>query len=1632
MLSFFIDKAKYIKAVDFQDLISRKLRLNLSTIDEQLLFYYYRDKADAKYFNYDKFLNKLSLKMKSVEQPQLKMTKGISSMPFSEEEIKKILRVIAVEIDAQNIDFEGKIYDYDDDGLLTEAEFETVMKSLKLNLNTQDVTSLVNKYYNTIDKKVYAGQLVKDLEKYSVPGSRTNLGMKKSHSTIMVKVSKYITKNKAENKVVDEMFMMDKYSEGALKEDEIKTAFTNADIKLSTKQVQDLLAELRADKNNKYNYVHLLISLFGNTSHIKRNQERIKQKSMKSVRSDKREEEKKEISKTDLRKDPRDKRAEEDRFGKKRPGRTVSVSSDGLERRDSREESKKRDRSERSDRSLRRRDSKSDRRTGSRRDSVSSKHSDYFKSSQGSRSPLSRGSPSRSPRRGKTEEMKKLDLERDTSLTIRRDDSRGADVGRARDDSIRNRDRSLNPRDDRGRSDYDSKSRGDPASRSPSDNRGTGTATGTRGGPRPSAEVDPPKKRILKNTEITSISRIVGSQIRNSKEDYREVFRKVSHNDKYKMINDSELFEALKIMRVDLQYGDEKRLSTEIDTQNIRNAKRMFSYEKFLQKAGVSDLQREDSNINQEIEAQLTREEIKIGDDIVEDMQRAMREERLTLFQVTGMRTSDTNISWENFKNGIEDHLMRFWIQLSSNKDRLAIFKLFLCDPKSIFISAERLYKLFKIDIPKPAERDERREPGLFEEEHTFRGDEALAGGPASRGPSRSDNRLDNTRPKSRPDYEEEEDYEETKKYEKDKLRIDDQGKINMAVNDFLIDLKSKEIDFEKTIATKTGFYSDQEFIAMLQKVEYVTSSGEQIDILRGAFRDDKDKTKISVNKMRQYFNTIDPSYLNKGAVKSEADAKQRLNNLPEKVKEYVTRIDNFFKRKNLDIKQIFKEMDKDGNGTISEAEFTRTLMKTYRVDGFDITKFKEVYTALDLNKDNSITVGELMYFFEGAKRSEEERKRQMSKDVLDQISFEISKLFEEFDSGNKGYIVQDDLFKILKAAGVYVDKSVCSAIIRENDTDGDGKLTKKEFEKVMMDKMTKELIDDEDAIQDLNTMFHNADINKDGYLTIDELDIMFKQCNANITYEDLVGLMREIDVDGDGRLDIDEFIALMTMDQSSFKSSKSGNTQLMMKKSSKKPAYEFVKYFKIMPNHFVESFTTRLWKKKKNLPSSVFEPKINSETLLYKDLKEHMLPKSDKDHPILAFQLLIENATGVPYPKEDPKAEGSDMKIVKREVRVSMYDTKTGKYIANSAYVHAIYETKNLDKWKFNSWGSVGPNPLIFTSKDKEVVGDEADVHLIFEFVIVCKMGQNCKDMSCGFSALPLKELRDKAKRKNHFTLDIKGGSPDLVVDLDPFNFNKDLGLFRKIQRGNILSRTRVKLRFFEGMSAEGKFNISLLPSTCIINKKLLHFCSGYRVYLSRKLCKETTDNAGFIMPSGNHVIKTFPFILDNPDVCHKVLMEWHNNVSKHIPKTSKRNMDFIVEKVEVYISRLYLVKYADNFNLTEGKEYESTVYDEQKHKLREELLDYALKADMPKVTYKPQKKIEAMTTFKPFNIRELELDVFDSHANKVGFYQQEFEQKGLVPTPTSGKSKSQFAPREGVREETKEEPDGRSKLNR
>lgn len=81
-----------------------------------------------------------------------------------------------------------------------------------------------------------------------------------------------------------------------------------------------------------------------------------------------------------------------------------------------------------------------------------------------------------------------------------------------------------------------------------------------------------------------------------------------------------------------------------------------------------------------------------------------------------------------------------------------------------------------------------------------------------------------------------------------------------------------------------------------------------------------------------------------------------------------------------------------------------------------------------------------------------------------------------------------------------------------------------------MLPKMKEELLSQEESLEDLRSMFLDADIDHSGTLTIDEIYSVILKLGAKVTEKELVELMNEIDVDRDGSLDIDEFIALMSL----------------------------------------------------------------------------------------------------------------------------------------------------------------------------------------------------------------------------------------------------------------------------------------------------------------------------------------------------------------------------------------------------------------------------------------------------------------------------------------------------------------------
>ena len=95
--------------------------------------------------------------------------------------------------------------------------------------------------------------------------------------------------------------------------------------------------------------------------------------------------------------------------------------------------------------------------------------------------------------------------------------------------------------------------------------------------------------------------------------------------------------------------------------------------------------------------------------------------------------------------------------------------------------------------------------------------------------------------------------------------------------------------------------------------------------------------------------------------------------------------------------------------------------------------------------------------------------------------------------------------------------------MIREVDLNGDGTIDFKEFLCLMLKKM-----DDSDIDDELETAFKAFDLDKDGYITPHELRNGMLNLGEEYSPEEAEEMIKEGDLDNDGRIDYDEFMKII------------------------------------------------------------------------------------------------------------------------------------------------------------------------------------------------------------------------------------------------------------------------------------------------------------------------------------------------------------------------------------------------------------------------------------------------------------------------------------------------------------------------
>ena len=160
-----------------------------------------------------------------------------------------------------------------------------------------------------------------------------------------------------------------------------------------------------------------------------------------------------------------------------------------------------------------------------------------------------------------------------------------------------------------------------------------------------------------------------------------------------------------------------------------------------------------------------------------------------------------------------------------------------------------------------------------------------------------------------------------------------------------------------------------------------------------------------------------------------------------------------------------------------------------------------------------------------------------------------MKRTFDQFDKDRLGAISVGTVETILKMMGMHVSSKDLDNIIEEIDEDGSGELEFPEFIQLAAKFLVEE--DEEEMRWELKEAFRLYDkqgknqmtstvkqyschmgaqfFSGNGYITTGTLKEILREIDSTLTEYNLDQIVEEVDADGSGTVDFDEFMAMMT-----------------------------------------------------------------------------------------------------------------------------------------------------------------------------------------------------------------------------------------------------------------------------------------------------------------------------------------------------------------------------------------------------------------------------------------------------------------------------------------------------------------------
>ncbi|CAL9772929.1 unnamed protein product [Musa acuminata subsp. burmannicoides] len=130
------------------------------------------------------------------------------------------------------------------------------------------------------------------------------------------------------------------------------------------------------------------------------------------------------------------------------------------------------------------------------------------------------------------------------------------------------------------------------------------------------------------------------------------------------------------------------------------------------------------------------------------------------------------------------------------------------------------------------------------------------------------------------------------------------------------------------------------------------------------------------------------------------------------------------------------------------------------------------------------------------------------------------------FDKNGDGCITFEELSTVIKSLGLKPNEGEVHKMIREIDANGNGTIEFQEFLNLMASKLNKG-IDSEDELKEAFKVF---DKDQNGFISATELRNVMISLGEKLTDEEVAQMIREADLDGDGQVNFEEFVKMMSV----------------------------------------------------------------------------------------------------------------------------------------------------------------------------------------------------------------------------------------------------------------------------------------------------------------------------------------------------------------------------------------------------------------------------------------------------------------------------------------------------------------------